>query len=691
MKKKVLLTGFTGFVGQNFVKHHSQEFEITKLDLRTHWQNQSFAGHDAVIHCAALVHQMSGAPEAEYFKVNTELTKDLALKAKAEGVKHFVFLSTSHVFGVYGDLRDHNFKLKEDSPCHPTDPYGRSKLAAELALKTLDSDKFKVSIVRSPMVYGPGAKGNILNLHKLVKLVPILPFGFSENRRSMIYVGNLCYFLSLVVRTQTSGILLAQDEKAVSIEELVLTLAKVSGTNARLFRLPDFIFNFLCRVKPNIMTRLFGTLALDSTSSNSRLGYVPPFSMLDGFRGMFSKKSIQIFSYGFYPENFIINELATEFVQKNFSVSVLTGLPNYPKGEFFKGYSFLGPYSENYNGASVIRHPVTPRKSGLIFLALNYFSNLLFASLSIFRLPKKDIAFVFAVSPLTIAIPAILWAKLRSAKVIIWLQDLWPESITAVTGFSDQSLVVKLIEPLMRWIYKNTDLMLIQSEGFKSNLEKYGYKGKTVLIPNWANDLSVASGTEPDWLKDFPSGFTVTFAGNIGKAQGIDTVLQAALKLKDHKKIHFVFVGDGSAKRDAEIFVKTHSLTNVFFMGRHPPEDMPFLFKRSSCLLVSLKRDPHLENVIPAKTQSYMSAGKPTIGSLDGQGRLVIEAAKCGFVSSCDDAEGLANNVLRMSQLSEKELSDLGQNAKRYFEGNFKRELVVGRVEEVLMGQIVKN
>ncbi len=289
MKKKILLTGASGFVGKNFLKTYQSEHDITPVSVRAQTlKDLNLKGFDCVIHCAALVHQMKGAPESQYFEVNYELTKTLARKALEAGVGHFVFISTAHVYGDSGDLFNHQARLSETTPCLPRDAYGRSKLKAEEFLQTLNSSDFCISIIRPPMVYGKGAKGNILALAKLVERVPLLPLGYAANRRSLIGIENLCYFISLVTKKRLPGVFLPQDKEPLSIKELVTSLASAMDRRILLFCLPNFVMHFIFKLAPKLSSRLFGTLALESETSNRNLGYTPQLSTRDGFKSMLS-------------------------------------------------------------------------------------------------------------------------------------------------------------------------------------------------------------------------------------------------------------------------------------------------------------------------------------------------------------------------------------------------------------------
>lgn len=390
---------------------------------------------------------------------------------------------------------------------------------------------------------------------------------------------------------------------------------------------------------------------------------------------------INIFSYGFWPEKFLVNSLSL-FLAKKHSIRVSTGMPNYPEGNIFKDYSFCSPLSENYRDVEVLRYPIFPRKKGFLFLFLNYLSNLVFGIINILRLPRSDCNFVFATSPIFTAIPAIIHSKIYRGKTVIWLQDLWPESFLAITGFRKGSLPDKFLGFIVKWIYKHTDLMLVQSDGFISNLEEYGYKGRVEWVPNWAVDEKF--NNSPMWLDELPKDkFIVTFAGNIGKGQNLDCLLDAASKLEKYDNIFFAIVGDG---REKECLEKNYShLKNVKFYGRKPVEDMLALFNASSALLVILKKDPAFSVVIPSKFQSYLIASKPIITSLDGAGADMARKYSLGPVVPPESVENLVTAILDLSNLDFSKRSEFGENAYKLYQEKFKIEQVQLRIEQLLL------
>lgn len=277
---KILLTGSTGFIGNNFTRYaisHEivpfsfQNGNIDMLDL---------SGYDAVLHLAALVHQMEGADPQAYELINVAQTLELAKKAKKDGVRQFIFMSTVKVYGEESDI-----VYTETTSCHPQDDYGKSKLHAEQKLQKLSDEYFTVSIIRTPIVYGAGIKANIKNLINLIQKVPILPFGNTKNRRSMVYVGNLCALIERVLECHSNGIFLASDDTSLSTTEFIRKIAKALGKKCYLIDIP--IFEYLLKhLKPSFHQRLFGNLTIDNKATKEQLGFHNPYTTEEGIINM---------------------------------------------------------------------------------------------------------------------------------------------------------------------------------------------------------------------------------------------------------------------------------------------------------------------------------------------------------------------------------------------------------------------
>ncbi len=289
MKKKTLMiTGASGFIGSNFIEKYKDKYNIIPVDLlKTKPEELDFTNVDCVLHLAALVHQMNGAPREKYFEVNTELTRRMAEKSKKHNVKHFVFYSTVKVYGYDGDLYNHNIVLNENSSCNPVnDPYGESKWEAEKILRNLEDNNFTVGIIRPPMVYGKGVKGNMESLIKLIKKLPVLPFNYDENKRSLVNIENLMYLTSLVIDKEAQGVFLPLDKKNLSLKEITEGIEK--AYNLKRINLPMIqpFFWILTKLKPNIMVRLYGSLQFENKETQEKLNYIPQISYEEGIRKM---------------------------------------------------------------------------------------------------------------------------------------------------------------------------------------------------------------------------------------------------------------------------------------------------------------------------------------------------------------------------------------------------------------------
>lgn len=385
-----------------------------------------------------------------------------------------------------------------------------------------------------------------------------------------------------------------------------------------------------------------------------------------------------IWSQYFWPENFLINKLAVDLGAQGFEVTVVTGQPNYPDGRVFPGYVASDIRREKYLGVEVIRIPLRPRGKGRSKgLFLNYISFILsgyfFAPFLLFG-RGFDAVFVYAPSPLLQALPAVFLAWLKNAPLVVWVQDIWPEALIS-TGFIKNRWLLKLVEFAVRYVYRYSDLILIQSEAFRAPVERLvGRKCKIHFFPNSSEDLSdsfLRSGHDCQASSEIKRYFSVVFAGNIGVAQSCETIVAAAELLGSYPGIKFYLVGSGSRAASIAIEIKRKNLSNISMTGRLSPDDMPSIFSAASVLLVSLRNEPSLSATVPSKLQSYLSVGKPIIASLNGEAaRLVIEA-NAGFACPAEDPVALAEAVLSLYKMSADDRALFGANARQYFNANF--------------------
>ena len=399
--------------------------------------------------------------------------------------------------------------------------------------------------------------------------------------------------------------------------------------------------------------------------------------------------NILVVSQYFYPEEFKINDLVSEFVNRGHSVTVLTGKPNYPKGEYFPGYRFGGVDEETYNGAKVIRVPLIKRgKGGLINLVMNYLSYVYYAKKYIRKHTMTfDSILCFGLSPITQAYPALFCKRKYGGKVLLWIQDLWPESVTAAGNIHNKA-VLRTLDKMVRDIYRGCDVLLIQSEGFRDSiLSKGDFATKLLYTPNWAEDLYLKRSmhNREDISLLMPNGFRVMFAGNIGAAQNVDAIIKAAAETKHIKDIKWIIVGDGRAREDVErMSVELDLSDTVFFMGRHPMAEMPNFFSLADAMIVSLKDEYIFSLTIPAKTQTYMASSKPIVAMMNGEGNRIVNEAECGLTAAAGDYKALSQNVIRLYNMTDGERRKLGENGFRHYQRAFDKKTIVDRIINVM-------
>lgn len=398
----------------------------------------------------------------------------------------------------------------------------------------------------------------------------------------------------------------------------------------------------------------------------------------------------------FWPENFRINDLTAGLAGKGHEVTVLTGIPNYPEGNFYPGYNLFRNTRQNYCGARVIRVPIIPRgKGSSLNLILNYFS---FVVSGVLLAPflcrgEYDVIFVHGLSPILMAFPAILLKKIKKKPLLLYVLDLWPESVSAV-GACKSSLIIRGIAGIVRFIYRHCNHILVSSSGFVERIRAMGVERSRISYwPQWAEEnyriVPVEHGS-PESLR-MPAGFRIMFAGNIGAAQGFKTIIEAADALKGVADIHWIILGDGRMRPWLEVEVRSRKLEhNVHLLGRHPVESMPRYFALADVLLVSLKNDPVFALTLPAKISSYMACGRPILARLNGEGARIVEEAGAGISCPVDDSECLAKAVLKMYNATDAQRREMGMRGRAYFEKHFSRDILLAQFEEWI-GSLSKN
>lgn len=404
---------------------------------------------------------------------------------------------------------------------------------------------------------------------------------------------------------------------------------------------------------------------------------------------------VLVVSQYFWPEGFRINEVTKSLVGKGVQVDVLTGKPNYPEGKIFEGYRIGGCQHEQYCGAKISRVPLIPRgKNSSIRLALNYLSfivsGLLFGPW-LKRGKKYDVIFVYGLSPLMLALPALLMGWVKKVPVVIWVQDLWPQSLSA-TGYIRNRLVLWAVEQVVRFIYRHADLLLVQSRAFVEPVRDLASGTPIKYYPNSVDGSFAvpATGKTPD-VPGLEGGFSVMFAGNIGAAQGVEVIVEAATLLKDEPDIQFVVLGDGSCREWMLQQVADRNLTNLHLPGRFPVETMPGFMQKASALLVTLADREIFAATVPNKVQAYMAAGRPIIACLPGEGARLVVDAKAGVGVKAEDGKALAEAVLGLYRMSESERNEMGRNGRAYFHMNYDHDRLVDQLIDELCEVVQKK
>jgi len=382
---------------------------------------------------------------------------------------------------------------------------------------------------------------------------------------------------------------------------------------------------------------------------------------------------ILILSMHFYPENFKINAIASELAKKH-DITVLTGKPNYPDGKLFDNYKIFSLDRETYNNVEILRVPIFLRGSKkAYFLILNYISFIISCLIfGPFLLKKKefDNIIVFGTSPLIQGIPGILFKYLKSAKLNLWVLDLWPEDLVN-TGYIKNKLILKINNYISKFLYYFSDKILVTSTKFCEHISN-NYNKSSYFVPNpfdhtYYNTDNIKINPFNLYLpfKYDDKDIILTFAGNIGNNQAIDVIINACKILKK-KNIKFLIFGSGSKINYYKELIASENIHNIYFMGHYPKEKVKLYFKISSALLITLNNIGSLPLTLPGKVSDYLIARKPIICSADGALSEFIQKINCGLVSPANNPNILAKNILFFSNLNQFKKNKMIENGYKY-------------------------
>lgn len=412
------------------------------------------------------------------------------------------------------------------------------------------------------------------------------------------------------------------------------------------------------------------------------------------------KKHLLVISQYFYPEEFRINDLCKEWIKQGYEVTVVTGIPNYPTGRFFKGYSWFKRRREEYEGIHIVRLPLIPRGHSSLMLAANYVSFVISGWFwSYFTKLKADKVFIFEVSPMTQALLGVWYKKRKKVPCFIYVQDLWPENVEIVTGLHNKRML-HAIDRMVDYIYRNCELILATSPSFVKRIEERESawrknrsknqsknQSKVKYWPQYAEEFYRPVPRKP--LPDMPEddgAFKIAFTGNIGYAQGLDILPKTAAILKQ-RGVHcrFIIIGDGRYKEALEKEIRSLGVQDMFWMlGRKRPEEVPDYLAWCDAAFISFADNPLFEMTIPAKLQSYMACGMPILASASGETERIIREAGCGVVCRIGDAKVLAEGILELREMEKGKLEEMGSRAFRYYQKEFNREKLLGQAGRYL-------
>lgn len=398
---------------------------------------------------------------------------------------------------------------------------------------------------------------------------------------------------------------------------------------------------------------------------------------------------ILFISQYFFPEQVSNNSISREMVRMGNDVSVITAVPNYPSGRFFDGYSNKEKRSERWAGVGVWRSWTVPRGSTKIKLLLNYVVFPLTASLKVlFGNARPDVTFVSQLSPIFMILPGVVQRWKTGCGLVFWVQDIWPESATYTLGLRNR-FIIGLLNMLCGWLYRRADIVLVQSGAFRAMIARFGVPDERIrVLPNTAPEAyrPLAPADAPEYAAIVPqNGFRLMFAGNIGESQDFDTIVAAAILLRDQKDLHWVIVGSGRDEERVKRIVTDNGLEDCFqFLGRHAEGEMPKFFAHADAMLVSLKDIPIFALTVPYKVQCYMACGKPIIASLNGEGARIINESGAGMAVAASQPKALADAVMKMMGADSAQRLSYATNSRNYFDQNYSAAKIYGDLEAAL-------
>ena len=385
------------------------------------------------------------------------------------------------------------------------------------------------------------------------------------------------------------------------------------------------------------------------------------------------------------------HDLAVQLTQLGHRVTVITGFPNYPQGQMYAGYHMRWRRWETISGVRVLRvWHVTDRSHSAVRRVLSYADFALWATLLGFvLLPRPDVIWTYQ-----IGMPGVLLSWLKRAPLVHEVQDLWPEWAMS-SGIGLRGWLFDLLNRQERFIYRRARAITTISARFRQTLmnKKQVPAAKIVLIPNWANEENFRPVQRDETLaqrEGLSRRFNIIYGGNLGTAQGLTTVIEAARQLTDLPEVQFVLIGDGVEREHLQAQVREAHLENVRFLGSRPPQQMAEYLACADALLIHLLPDPMYAITIPSKTYGYLASGKPILAAAQGDVADLVKLLQAGVVCQPGDAAALAQAVREFHAMPINQRETLGRNGCAAFEEHYTRAVLVQRYE-TLFGEITRH
>ncbi len=392
--------------------------------------------------------------------------------------------------------------------------------------------------------------------------------------------------------------------------------------------------------------------------------------------------NILVVSQYFYPEPFRVNSFCKELVLRGHNVTVLTGYPQYPYGKIYDGYAFGKPYETEWNGVHIERIKMLPRGKTPLGLLLNCISFVTEGKKWVKKCSTQfDAVYVFEVSPVTVGLPAVAYKEKFGTPIFFNLQDLWPENVEVILGIKNK-IVISVINKIVDKIYSASDKILCTSQGFVENLKARGVPTeKLVFWPQFCETPSLDKLSRPSLLSD--DTFNIVFTGNVGKAQGLDLLVEAAERLKE-TKVKWYIVGDGRNLAELKESVSDKKLDDkIVFVGRVSEEEANAYAHYSDCAYLSFVPNKVFNMTIPAKLQTYLACAAPVLAAAEGESAKIVNEAGCGIAVS-PEVDALVGAVEKMLSLSDSEIDKMRNNSSDYSLKHFEKNMLVDKFERLV-------